>query len=74
MATIYEVIFNVIENINNTNIMIFIKKDKATIKINIMVEGDQKIKDKLILDKNIVITEEDYDNDVNLSFTIKERI
>ena len=54
--------------------MIFIKKDKATIKINIMVEGDQKIKDKLILDKNIVITEEDYDNDVNLSFTIKERI
>lgn len=73
MATIYEVIFNVIENINNTNIMIFIKKDKATIKINIMVEGDQKIKDKLILDKNIVITEEDYDNDVNLSFTIKER-
>ncbi len=74
MSNIYEVIFNVIEKISNTNIMIFIENG-SNIEIKIIIGNIIKIKDKISKSShNIVITEKHYETDTELKVIIKKEV
>ena len=74
MSNIYEVIFNVIEKISNTNIMIFIENG-SNIEIKIIIGNIIKVKDKISKSShNIVITEKHYETDTELKVIIKKEV
>lgn len=65
MNIIYDVIYEILDNIKNSNVIIYISYDKyITIKINI--SNKFNIKDKLKLDKNIHIKQNIYSCDTEL--------
>lgn len=74
MSNIYEVIFNVLYNIKDTDVMIFITKKQDVVEVKCVIGGAFSIKDKLKLGRSILVEEELYDNDTNLTFKIKEEI
>ena len=74
MSNIYEVIFNVIKKISNTNIMIFIENG-SNIEIKIIIGNIIKVKDKISKSShNIVITEKHYETDTELKVIIKKEV
>ena len=72
MSYLYDIVYELIENINSKTIMIYIFNENALTKLKAIVGINKSIKDKLKLDSHIKIKENIYDTDIELEFTIKD--
>lgn len=66
MSLVYDIIFNIIENIRDAFLMVFITYDDELL-IRVILSGTSSVKDSL----KFVCTERVYDNDVELIFNVK---
>ena len=73
MSNIYEVIFSILEQLQDNYIFIVICKNN-NIEVKVIIGSNIKIKNKLKLEENIIVNEKHYDNDTNLSFIIKSEV
>lgn len=71
MSNFYDIIYEVLELINNTAAMIYISKEEKNYVLKIRVGSSIDIKDKLNLDKSIKIKEIKEDTDTEIVFNIK---
>ena len=72
MSYLYDIVYELIENINSKTIMIYVFNENALTKLKAIVGINKSIKDKLKLDSHIKIKENIYDTDIELEFTIKD--
>ena len=72
MSYLYDIVYELIENINSKTIMIYIFNENTLTKLKAIVGINKSIKDKLKLDSHIKIKENIYDTDIELEFTIKD--
>lgn len=70
LSIMYDILFELLSVLKSKNIVIYITYDKDIL-LKLQIEGRENIKNKLSLDKNILIKENIYDNDTELLFTIK---
>ena len=73
MSNIYEVIFSILEQLQDNYIFIAICKNN-NIEVKVTIGSNIEIKNKLKLEENIIVNEKHYDNDTNLSFIIKSEV
>ena len=72
MSKIYDVIYELLENLQNIVVMIYITRKEKQIYIKSVISAKMKLKDKLKIDSNIKIKENIYDKDTEILFTIIE--
>lgn len=72
MSRIYDVIYELLENLKNVVVMIYITRKEKQIYIKSVISTKMKLKDKLKIDSNIKIKENIYDKDTEILFTIIE--
>lgn len=72
MSKIYDIVYEVLNNLKDVVIMIYIKKEEDQIYVKIVMSTKVKLKDKLKIDNSIKIKENIYDKDTELLFTIKD--
>lgn len=71
MSILYDTIYDVIDNISDTTIMIYISSNKNKLNIKLIIGSLVSIEDKLKLNKDITLKEKKYDTDTELVFYIK---
>lgn len=71
MSLLYDIIYELIDNINNETMMIYISRKENKLILKILISSLINLKEKLKLDNNIKVKETLCDNDTELLFTIK---
>ena len=71
MSLLYDLVYELIDNISNQTMMIYVSKENNTLIVKILISSLISIKEKLKLDSNIKIKESLCDTDTELLFTIK---
>lgn len=71
LSTIYDLIYDILENIHNTTLMIYISNDNNNYILKVVIGSKISLKSKLKLDKNIKLIESIYDTDTQLLFNIR---
>lgn len=71
MSLLYDIIYELIDNINNETMMIYISRKENKLILKILISSLINLKEKLKLDNNIKVKENLSDTDTELLFTIK---
>ena len=71
MSLLYDLVYELIDNISNQTMMIYVSKENNTLIVKILISSLISIKEKLKLDSNIKVKESLCDTDTELLFTIK---
>ncbi len=71
LSIIYDLIYETLENINNTAVIVYLSSINNEITLKITTGLSKKIKNNLNIPKNIKCTEKIYDTDTELIFKIK---
>ena len=72
MSKIYDIVYEVLDNLRDAVIMIYIKKEEEQVYVKTLISTKIKLKDKLKIDSGIKIKENIYDKDTELLFTIRD--
>lgn len=71
MAILYDIIYELLDNISNTSVMIYIFSEKNTLSVKVLMGISYSIIDRVVFDNDINIKENVYDTDTELVFRIK---
>ena len=71
MAILYDIIYELLDNISNTSVMIYIFSEKNTLIVKVLMGISYSIIDRVVFDNDINIKENVYDTDTELVFRIK---
>lgn len=71
ISLLYDLVYELIDNISNQTMMIYISKENNILIARILISSLISIKEKLKLDSNIKVKESLCDTDTELLFTIK---
>ena len=71
ISLLYDLVYELIDNISNQTMMIYISKENNILIARILISSLISIKEKLKLDNNIKVKESLCDTDTELLFTIK---
>ena len=74
MSLLYDIIYELIENNNNKSIMIFVTKNKDNVKLKVIIDTINFLKNKIKIDSNINIKIKKYDTDTEIEFIIKDGV